>query len=294
MLEDYQKILFPYAYNILGSSEDARDAVQEVFSNFITQQRGEGIENIKGYLIKSVVNHSINIKTRKKKIDIDRVWLPEPFATEEADTNVNMRDIASYSLLVLLEQLNPKERAVFILKESFDYSHHEIAEVLSSTEDHSRKLLSRAKQKLQELKGKAAASSHQVSRDFLEKYIDAIRQRDMKTLESILTDDISFYADGGDKLQVVKKRCDGALEVADLLVFVHHKFHTTLSIALSEINHQPALLYYNGPKLIVCQVLGVSTDPLKIHQINNIIDPDKLQYLTHLPSVILASSKSAD
>jgi RNA polymerase sigma factor (sigma-70 family) len=277
-MDDYQKILFPYSYNILGSVEDARDAVQEVISNFVSAER-KGIENVKGYLIKGVVNQSINIKTRRREVRSENVWLPEPFATEEADTNINLRDIASYSLMVLLEQLNPKERAVFILKESFDYTHQEIAEVIASTEEHSRKLLSRAKEKLRELKLKKTFAGEPISISFIEKYINAIRRRDTKTLEAILTDDIIFYADGGDKLQVVKKTCSGKQDVADLLIFVHHKFHMSHVAVYATINHQPAILYYNSDELIACQVLGISIGQNKIRDINTIVDPEKLKAL---------------
>ena len=121
-MKDYQSILFPYAYNILGSSEDAKDAVQDVLYKYLASPR-EGIENEKNYLIRSVVNRSIDIKNSKKKIVPDDVWLPEPIATEKADTDINLSDIVTYSLMVLMEQLNPKERAVFILKEGFGYSH---------------------------------------------------------------------------------------------------------------------------------------------------------------------------
>jgi len=114
-VKDYQSILFPYAYNILGSSEDAKDAVQDVLYKYLASPK-EGIENEKSYLIKGVINQSINIKNKKKKIVPGDVWLPEPIATEEADTNINLSDIVSYSLMVLMERLNPKERAVFILK----------------------------------------------------------------------------------------------------------------------------------------------------------------------------------
>ena len=285
-MKDYQKILFPYAYNILGSAEDARDAIQEVMSNVASSQRKD-IENEKAYLIKAVINQSINLKTRRKEVSGGNVWLPEPFATEEADTSINLRDIASYSLMVLLEQLNPRERAVFILKESFDYSHQEIAEVLSNTEEHSRKLLSRAKQKLHELKQKKAITSQQVSPGFIEKYINAIRERDTKGLEAILTEDIIFYADGGNKLQVVKKTCNGARDVADLLMFIHQKFHTLHNAVYAVINHQPAILYYEGDKLIACQVLAISPTQDKIHQISTIVDPEKLKDLKVIPSVIL-------
>lgn len=291
-MKEYQKTLFPYAYNILGSAEDARDAVQDVLSNYIAEPR-EGITNEKGYLIKSVINHAINIKNRRKKIDVGDVWLPEPFATEEADTNMNLRDIASYSMLVLLEELSPKERAVFLLKESFDYSHQEIAEVLSSTEEHSRKLLSRAKAKLEELNlQRKASAADQVQLSFLEKYINAIRNRDTQTLETILAEDISFYADGG-KLRVVRKSCLGVHEVSELLMLIYQRFHHSNSIVATQINHQPALLYYFGDKLITCQVFSIAPGDNKIYQINTVVDPEKLKHL-EVSGVKLREAKPGD
>jgi RNA polymerase sigma-70 factor (ECF subfamily) len=278
MIDDYRQTLFPYAYNILGSSEDAKDAVQDVVSSFISSSR-TGIENEKGYLIKSVVNHSINIKNRRKKIKYgDTTRLPEPYATDEADTGINLREIVSYSLLILLEQLNSKERAVFILKEGFGYSHEEIAEVLSTNVENARKLLSRARTKLAQSSKSSGASSKLPSEKFLERYITAITERNTKSLENILSEDITYFADGGGKINLVKDKCHGVTEVADLLITVYHKFQTTQSFVETEINHQPALLFYEGPQLKACQIFTISGD--RIRQIHTIVDPDKLKNLT--------------
>jgi RNA polymerase sigma factor (sigma-70 family) len=275
-MKNYKRILFPYAYNILGSTEDAKDAVQDVLTNFIAAPK-EGLENETGYLVKSLINHSINLKNRKKKVSNEEVWLPEPVSTEGADNNINLRDIASYSLLVLLEHLNPKERAVFILKEAFNYSHEEISEVLSSTVENSRKLLSRAKTKLNQVKQSGSKiSENKKQTDILENYVNAIRGRDTKTLENLLSQDIVFFADGGEKLNVVKKICVGRDEVSPLLIFIYFKFQEAYSFRYSEINHQPAILYYLDNVLKLCQVFNIDEDG-KILQINNVLDPDKLK-----------------
>ena len=277
MIDDYRQTLFPYAYNILGSSEDAKDAVQDVVSSFISSSRTD-IENEKGYLIKSVVNHSINIKNKRKKIKYgDTTWLPEPYATDEADTGINLREIVSYSLLILLEQLNPKERAVFILKEGFGYSHEEIAEVLSTNVENARKLLSRARTKLDQPWKPSHASGKLPSEKFLERYITAIRERNTKSLEDILSEDISYFADGGSKVKLLKDKGRGVTEVADLLMRAYHTFQTTQSFVETEINHQPALLFYEGPQLKACQIFTISGG--RIQQINTIVDPDKLKNL---------------
>jgi RNA polymerase sigma-70 factor (ECF subfamily) len=275
-VKDYQHILFPYAYNILGSAEDAKDAIQDVLSNYVATPR-EGIENEKNYLIKSVINHSINIRNRRKKVSYGEVWLPEPVATESADANINLKDIVSYSLLILLEQLNPKERAVFILKEGFGYSHQEISEVLSGTVELSRKLLSRAKTKLSQSKHPVKLHREPVPSEILEKYVNTIRGGDTERLEDLLAEDITFYADGGGKVNVVKKICTGIHDVADLLLYVYNKFEAGARIIAVTVNHQPAMLFYVDGKLISCQVLGISPVTGEIYQISTVVDPDKLK-----------------
>ena len=215
-MQDHSQILFPYAYNILGTAEDARDIVQDVLTKYYAESR-DGIDNEKAYLIKSVINHAINTKTRRRRTVQPDYWLPEPVATESADANVHLKDILSYSLLVLLEKLNARERAVFILKESFDYAHDEIAGFLSITEELSRKLLSRAKTKLFKPGGSPGVSIRdQRTNALLQDYIDAIRGRNMERLEGLLAADIAYYADSGGKLNLVAKICKGQAEVANL------------------------------------------------------------------------------
>ena len=265
--------MFPYAYNILGVVEDARDAVQEVLYKHLSGGP-DRVENEKAYLIKAVINQSINLKEKNKRTVYGDEWLPEPVATEEADKGVALNDIAAYSLLILLEKLNPKERAVFILKEGFDYSHEDIAEVLSATVENSRQLLSRAKRKLDADKQiSRVEKSQQV---LLERFLQALRDKDIHSLEQLLTQDITYAADGGGVIKVVAKHCSGIREVVELLLLVYNRFLATASFVPTTINHQPALLYYRNGKLFLCQIYGFAADG-RIAQINNVLDPEKLK-----------------
>lgn len=276
-MTDYSGQLFPYAYNILGSAEDARDAVQDVLEKHYAQAR-EGIENEKAYLIRSVINRAINLKTRRQHTALPGVWLPEPIATESADAAVYLKDILSYSLLVLLERLNAQERAVFILRESFDYAHEEIAAILSITEAYSRKLLSRAKEKL--FKPGSSTSGSAVgprAQALLQDYIGAIRGRDIPRLEQMLAADVAFFADGGGKRKVVMQQCRGAAQVAGLLVFTHHMYQRKSTIRVITVNHQPAFLFYNKTLLVACQVFDISETDGKILGISTVVDPEKLK-----------------
>ena len=275
MLKDYPAILFPYAYNILGSAEDARDAVQDVLYKYLSGGQKE-VDNEKAYLIKAVINQSINIKDKKAKIRYGDEWLPEPIATEESDKGVRLDDIAAYSLLILLEKLNPKERAVFILKEGFDYSHEEIGEVLSATAESSRQLLSRARRKLDA--DKQVSRLEKPQQLLLQQFLQAVRDKDIHALEDLLTEDIQYSADGGGVIKVVAKHCSGIKEVIDLILLVYTRYLATATFVPTIINHQPAFLYYHKGKLFLCQIFGFSSDG-KIAQINNVLDPQKLKGL---------------
>src|SRR5690606_14566026 len=112
MQEHYNKLL-TYAYNIVGSYEDARDVVQDVLEKYITLDKSN-IRHESNFLIKSTVNHAINFKTRQSKKEVFGEWLPEPVSFENADTKLIRDETASYTMLVLFEHLSPKERAVFI------------------------------------------------------------------------------------------------------------------------------------------------------------------------------------
>ncbi|NIG55140.1 sigma factor-like helix-turn-helix DNA-binding protein [Chitinophaga sp. Cy-1792] len=280
-MKDYQQILFPYAYNILGSAEDAKDVIQDVISRHYMTPR-EGILDEKNYLIKSVINLAINYKNKNKKIAPQRAeWLPEPVATDDnADKNLHLRDILSYSLMIMMEKLSTMERAVFILRESFDYDHKDISEVLNISEEYSRKLLSRAKARL----FKPGAVTHtpgqqQKATDLLSGYIDAIRQGDVKRVENMLSAEITMIADGGPHLHVVRKICIGATEVAPLLELIFNKYQATANIVLRWINHQPAFLFYVNDRLTSCQVFEINEAGDTILQINNVVDPEKLKAL---------------
>ncbi|MEC3880010.1 sigma-70 family RNA polymerase sigma factor [Parapedobacter sp. 10938] len=273
-MTDYQSKLLPYAYNILGSVDDALDVIQDVMVKRLSGV-GATLENESAYLIKSVINRAINLKDRNKRIRGEGTWLPEPMATERADSRLKKKEIISYSMLVLLEHLNARERAVFILKEAFDYAHEEIAETLSITVENSRKLLSRAKRNLKGSDGgfKPAAT---VTTDFLETYIHCIEAGDIEALTQLLAKEIAVKADGGKNMQVVSELTEGQRPVIDLVLYLYQHYQHRYQVAVQTVNHQPALLFYEDGQLVNCQVFEWDDQQSTIRNIFSIVDPDKL------------------
>ena len=277
-MEDIRKLLTTYAYNILGSYEDAKDVVQDAYLKFYKKDDSDSIENKKSYLIRTVINLSINLKKRKNVLlrEYPGEYLPEPLATEKADANIIRQDILSYSLMVLLDKLNPKQRAVFILKEAFDYDHKEISEVLHITEENSRKMLSRAKQ---ELKNPRMAVNAASKKEYVDKYLQVMYNGDVEELENFLHDDISIISDGGGKASAILRPLYGKSVAAKFLMGIYRKFYSTgdIRIQKTDINHQPGLLLYKNQKLSVCQVFEFDND--NISRIYFVRNPDKLRSL---------------
>jgi RNA polymerase sigma-70 factor (ECF subfamily) len=247
-------LLNTYAYNILGSLQEAEDIVQDAYLKFMEGDRDQ-VEDKKAYLVRMVINMAINRKKRQQKIraSYPGEWLPEPVATERADASVEKEELLSYSLMLLMERLTPKQRAVFILKEGFDYGHEEIAGLLDITVPHSRKLLSRAKGLLQD----AGHMEEETPGAFVTRYLDAIREGDMKKIEKLLSEEVLMVSDGGGKASAIPRPLQGRESVVAFISAVFSKFYSGAKILTGEVNHQPAIFYFENGKLSTCQVISL-------------------------------------
>lgn len=275
----YSKLL-TYSYNIVGSLEDAHDVVQDVMEKYITLDKSK-VENEVNYLIKMVINLSINFKKRSSKFSKYGIWLPEPIATESADAPLIKEQVANYSLMVLFEELNPKERAVFILREGFDYGHGDIADVLHISEDNSRQLYVRARKKLKNNSFKKDLPP----KDSLNPYVDALMTADTDTLESLFAEDICLMADGGDSVKVVTRITEGKQRTAELLQYVYGMFLDGKEFTFAYVNHQPALWFKTHNRTMSCMVFNFNADN-KLSAIYSIVDPEKLRNLQQPKRVV--------
>lgn len=235
-LKEYSKILFPHAFKILGVHQDAEDAVQDSLSNYFSDER-DGVENVKGYLVKSVINQSINIKNKRKRLSYVADWPEEPVTSEGADNNIILSEMAFSSLQILLQKLNPRERAVFILKEAFGYSHQEIADVISASLEQSRQLLARGKNKLSRVEQKSKKPIRNVvSESILNKYVEAIRDGDAAAIENLLLSEIAVFDNENRSIKKSSPSYYG--EISELVFFVCQKLQVTYKIYATKISHQ--------------------------------------------------------
>ncbi len=162
------------------------------------------------------------------------------------------------------------------MKQAFDYSHREIAEAMDLTIANSRKLLSRAKTKLDNYKV-SNNKTYQKHIPQLKYYTEAMKNNNMANLEKLLSKDILLAADGGENIKVVRELTFGISKASKLLLYVYKAFLTGLEIKFGYVNHQPAILFYKSGILYNCQVFEL--EKKKIKSIYSIVDPKKLKSL---------------
>src|SRR5262245_44779574 len=216
------------AYRLLGSAGEAEDAVQETFLRWQAADAGH-IEVPEAWLTKVLTNLCLNQLTsaRARRETYVGQWLPEPLLAGDpmlgpADT-VEQRESVSYAVLALMERLSPNERAVYVLREAFDYSHREIAEILDLSEAASQQIFHRAKKHIADGRARTEVDEAAAQR-IVEEFLAAATSGQADSLVRLLTADAVSIGDGGGKVPARTSATEGALAVAR---FFRHLFVPT-------------------------------------------------------------------
>ncbi len=286
--ETYRSYLFAIAYRMLGSAMDAEDMVQETYLRYQTTPP-ETISSHKAFLttiITRLCMDQLHLARRKREV-YPGPWLPEPIITattlESIDPaeRVDREESISLAFLMLLEQLQPVERAVFLLREVFDYDYAEIATFLGKSEVACRQWFSRAKKHLADHRPRFSAPP-ETQRQMLIGFQQAIQAGEMTTLMSMLAEDVTFWADGGGKVKgVATRQLFGRDAVARFILESSQIFRSTLPadshVELAEVNGQPALITRSGDRAFA--VLTIDVDAQHIQAIRFVANPDKLAHV---------------
>jgi len=275
-------LLFSIAYRMLGSASDAEDVLQDAWLRY----RGVDASTIrspKAFATTLVTRLCLDrLKSaRATREEYIGPWLPEPVLTSEIegpDTMVQRAESVTLAFLVLLEKLSPEERAVFLLKEIFEYSHAEIGEILGTTSDNSRQLLHRAKARLAEGRPRLTGTTES-RRAVAERFARAFTSGDGSELTALLAQDVGLWSDGGGKASAARRPLLGRDQVLNFLVGLHRTaahlgVSGDASLALEDINSEAALVLRLGAHLESIFVLSIEGDA--ITGIRVVRNPDKL------------------
>lgn len=275
-------LLFSIAYRMLGSASDAEDVLQDAWIRYRGADRSS-IRSPKAFMTTIVTRLCLDRLKSAQKTREEYVgpWLPEPVLTselEDPETMTQRSESVTLAFLVLLEQLSPEERAVFLLKDVFDYEHSEIADILGTTTENSRQLLHRAKTRLK--KGRPQRSGTSRSRRAIaERFARAFSTGNASELTALLTSDVGMWSDGGGKATAARRPLIGRDEVVNFLVGLHRIGENTglirdASLTIEDINSEPALVLRVAARMESIFVLSIDNDA--ISGIRVVRNPDKL------------------
>ncbi|QWB26866.1 MULTISPECIES: RNA polymerase sigma-70 factor [Streptomyces] len=278
--EVHRPRLFSLAYRLLGSAEEAEDAVQDAYLRYSGADR-TGIEHLAAWLAKVVTNLCLNRLTsaRARRERYVGTWLPEPVVTGDGALgpleSAEQRDAVSMAMLVLLERLTPTERAVYVLREAFGYGHREIAGVLDLGEANCRQLYRRAVRRVGEPQARFEPASEQ-QEELVASFITAAREGDLAGLEKLLAADATWWSDGGGKVTAARWPIEGGPRIAHFLAGGGPKFTVGLDFVPVEVNGATGLATWAGDTLVGLAAFEVR-DGLVIG-VRAVVNPEKLAF----------------
>ncbi|SES00187.1 RNA polymerase sigma-70 factor, ECF subfamily [Streptomyces sp. yr375] len=265
--------LFGIAYRILGSVSEAEDVVQDVWVRWQGTDRS-GVLDTGAFLAKITTRLAINVaqSARVRREAYVGPWLPEPVDTSvDPQVGAERGEALELAVLLVLEKLNPVERAAYVLREAFDYPYDDIAGMLRLSQANTRQIVSRARKRLSaERRDPVDTAEH---RRLLDAFVAAAQHGDVAALEHVLSADVVAYADGNGIRGVARLEVAGARRVARISAFAK-KFFPDADYGVAEANGLPSLLLTKGS--VAVALVSVTVGPDGIDGLYWVLAPDKL------------------
>lgn len=279
--EDYHQfkpLLFSIGYRMLGSIVEAEDIVQETFLRAY-QINEQQIDNKKAYLCKMVTNRCLDVlkSARHRREQYVGPWNPEPLLFEKTDYSdpseiLLQKEGLSIAYLRMMEHLAPDERAVLLLKQVFDFSYLEIANMIEKKEENCRKIFSRAKQKISRVE--AESLNYEENKSIVNRFIQAFTMQNTEALLELISENVTLYSDGGGKVKAAVRPIVSLSNVLALLNGIIKKVEEEFYFEVKNVNGQPAIVIYMNNTIYSIISFYVSND--KINEIYMTSNPEKL------------------
>ena len=277
--QQQRSYLFSIAYRLLGSVSDAEDVLQEAFLRW-DRARADELHSARAFLATIVVRLCMDeLRSARARREVYvGPWLPEPLLTSgrsDLTESVVLRESLSFAFLLLLEKLSPLERAVFVLREVFDYDYAEIAPIVAKSDANCRQAFHRARQRLANQQSRFEASREQ-QEQLTEQFMRATGSGDVEGLLTLLAEDVVHVGDGGGKAQAGLRPIVTRDHVLRGFLGNLQKMPPDRAW-IEEINGQPAILATRDGKPYAVLLLEIREG--QIQAIYTVVNPDKLQHV---------------
>ncbi|MFF5449303.1 RNA polymerase sigma-70 factor [Streptomyces sp. NPDC012888] len=280
VFEAHRGRMFGIAYRMLGSAAEAEDVVQDAWLRWNADDRGD-VRHPGAWLAKTVTRLCLNQldSARVRREEYVGPWLPEPVLTGDGTLgpleSAEQRDGVSMALLVLLEQLSPAERAVYVLREAFGYGHAEIAALLDQSEANCRQLYRRASQRVAAPRPRFRPDPEEWQ-GLVAGFMAAAQSGDLARLERLLAADVVYVSDGGGVVNAARRPILGPDRVARFLVGALRKYVAGVPVSLAEINGAPSLVFAG----VAVVQFDFDFEEGRVTAVRTVVNPEKLAFLT--------------
>lgn len=288
--EELRTLAFAVAYRMLGSVAEAEDVAQDAL---LRLHGADGVENPAAFLTTVTTRLAIDVlrSARVRREAYTGSWLPEPLVEDDVTARVEDEEAVSLAFLVLLERLGPDERAVLVLRESFDYSFADIAGILDTSEANARQLLSRARRRIEDERPRFDPDPGE-RRRLAARFLAAAREGDMDGLVALLAPDAVMVGDGGGKARAIAAPMRGAARIARaMLAFSRVAREWDVSFEPVLVNGQPGFCM-RGPDARLVNVTSIDVEGGVVARLHSIVNPDKLEHLGPVSDLALRPVRS--
>lgn len=284
--EQHRSLLFTIAYEILGTAADAEDAVQDSYPSWASVDLSE-VRDPRAYLVRIVTRRALDVlrAQRRRRESYIGPWLPEPVTTD-GSVDPELAESVSMAMLLVLETLSPIERAVFVLREVFDFPYEEIATSVGKSTAAVRQIAHRAREHVQARRQRFTTDAQQASQ-VAAAFLMAAQQGDIAGLVTMLAPDAVAISDGGGIVSAARRPVYGADRVARFLAgFVTKaaRMDIQVDVDFAVCNGLPGVLVRTDGELVL--VMLVEVDEGVIRSVYLLRNPNKLARVGRTPGLV--------
>lgn len=287
--EQQRAFLLNLAYRMLGSRADAEDAVQDTFLAWATEDRA-ALNHPAAWLTTVSTHRCLDFlkAAHRSRVDYVGTWLPEPFHMVEQDTPESLLSLSSslsMAFLLLLERLNPKERAAYLLHDIFDWPYADVAAALDAPEATCRKLVSRARKHVGAGTGHPLPSPERQA-SLLHAFRAAIASGETASLAELLSDDVELAADGGGKVAALLAPVHGKRDVIATISGFLLRWWQGDEWKAATINGACGALLMEAGRVVAAMSFAYD-DRERLSGIYVVRNPDKLRFFDQPPGALM-------
>jgi len=277
--EEHRRHLFGVAYRMLGSVSEAEDVVQDTWLRWRAASPDD-VRSPRAFLTTVATRLAIDRlrSAQRRREEYVGPWLPEPLVTDDDPAaTAELADSLSMAFLLVLERLNPVERAVLLLHDVFGYDYDEVAAIVERTPANCRQIASRARGHLSGERPVRSRPAQEDEQRLAFAFAAAAGAGDLAALEGLLAEDVVLWSDGGAAHRAARRPVVGRDRVARFIANIARRAPLDGTFEFVHLNGEPAMIVRTEQRPFL--TMGVEIEDGAIRAIHSIVNPDKLRHL---------------